>query len=345
MDRDTPPAAAPRRSRRLPVTILVGVALAAAWTAVWATGRARILAEIDGRLAALAETGVVVACDDRAIGGYPFRMELACRSPGVALRDRGVSASASALRVVAQVWDPRLILIELDGPGTATEPGGETAARWRTLRASLRWTTGGIERLSIAADGLDLTAKPAGRPPVHLVADHAEVHGRPSGDAARDLDLAARFAAATLTVADHRIGPPKADLALSATLREALPPGRGPIALTFAERGGVVEPVRLSLAVGGIALEGSGRLVLDRAGVLDGMITLVARGLESLATGGARDLGPELTAVLSGFALLGKASNDPALPGRRLELIVDHGLVRIARLTLGRIPPLFAAGG
>lgn len=337
--------ATPRRFRRLPMMIGLGVALAAAgWTAVWATARSRLLAEVETRLAALAERGVVVACPERAVGGYPFRMELSCRDPGVAIRDRGLTASAAGLRVVVQIWDPNLILLELDGPGVVKDAGGETTASWRTLRASLRWAIGGVQRLSVASEGLDLTARPLGRPPVRVAAAHAEVHGRPSGASGHDLDLALSLAAASLTIADKRLGPPKADLSLSTTLVDFLPPGPGPALKAFAERGGRLEPVGLGFAVGGISVEGSGRLTLDRAGALDGMITLVARGLEGLASGGAKEVGPELTTVLSGFVLLGKGSNDPARPGRRLEMIVDRGLVRIGRLTLGQLPPAFAAG-
>ena len=336
-------APAPRRRFRLPWAIGIGLTIAvAAWTAIWSTARSRILDEVDHRLGVLAERGIRIACADRSIGGYPFRMELACNAPGVTLAETGVSGSAGGLRVVAQVWDPRLILVEFDGPGVFGEPNRETSAKWRTLRASLRWSATGVDRVSIAAEGLDLTTRPTGGAAVHLTASHAEVHGRPSGEG-RDLDLAASLAAASLTLADKRVGPPAAAVSVSARLVEFLPPGPGPALPAFAARGGRIDPVKLGFSVGGIAVEGSGATRLDEAGRLDGMITLVARGLESLASGGAKDLGPELTAVLSGFVLLGKASHDPALPGRRLEMIVDHGLVRIGRLTLGQMAPLFGA--
>mgnify|MGYP001766755025 CR=1 FL=1 len=343
MDRDE--VAAPRRRIRLPLLLAFATAIAiAAWTAVWTTARGRILTEIDTHLATLAAGGVVVACAERDIGGYPFRMELSCRSPGVEIRSHGVVASASALRVVAQVWDPRLVVVEIDGPGLATDPSGEISATWRTLRASLRWAGDGVKRLSLAADGLDLTARPLGKPTMRLVAAHLEAHGRPNGASGADLDLAANLAAASLGIADKRVGPPSADLAVAATLTNFLPPGPGPALPAFAARGGRIEAIDLSLAVGGIVVAGDGSLVLDGTGVLDGTVTLVARGLETLATGGAKDLGPELTTVLSGFVLLGKAPKDPARPGRRLEMIVDHGQVRIGRVTLGRLPPLFPGG-
>ena len=344
MERDTTGDTPRVRRRRLPLIVgLIVAVVAAGWTAVWATARSRLVAEIDGRIAGLAAKGVAIACADRAVGGYPFRMELSCRSPGVEIAGRGLAASAAGLRVVAQIWDPKLILVELDGPGTVVTAGGETGASWRTLRASLRWSGRGAERVSIAAEGLDLTAKPIGRPPLRFTASHAEAHGRPSGEAGSDLDLALSAAAAALRLDGERLGPATSDVAAAATLHDFLPPGPGPALPAFAGRGGRIETTRLELAVGGVALRGRGTLTLDRAGALDGMITLVASGLETLAGGGIKDVGPELTAVLSGFMLLGKGSTDPAMPGRRLEMVIDRGLVRIGRLTLGQMPPLFPA--
>lgn len=346
MSRPTEPGASPRRIRRLPLWLTIAVVIAAAaWTAIWSTARARILDEVDRQLVLLQGRGVAIACADRRIGGFPFRMELACNQPGLTIAGRGVSASAAGLRVVAQVWDPRLLIVEIDGPGLGADGrGGLFAGSWRTLQVSLRWDGSGPQRVSLAADGLDLTVTPTGQPAVHVIAEHAELHGRPSGAEGHDFDLAASFVAAALDLAGKRVGPPKADFALSTTLVSFLPPGPGDAAVMFAARGGRAEPTRLTLAVGGVTVEGNGKLVLGADGVLDGMITLAARGLEHLATGGAKGLGPELTTALSGFVLLGKPSNDPALPGRRLEMIVDHGSVRIARLMLGRIPPLFGAG-
>lgn len=344
MDRAPEMPAAPRRMRRLPLWILLLVAvLAAGWTVVWTTARGRILEEIDRQLLRLADRGVAIVCADRVIGGFPFRMELSCTAPGVTLARDGVTASAAGLRVVAQVWDPRLVLVEIDGPGLSGDGrGGTIAATWRSLRMSLRLDGDGPQRLSIAAEGPDLTARPAGRPPIHYAASHLEAHGR-RAENGHDLDLALSTAAASLTIADKRVGPASADLSATATLNGLLPPDPAAPVAAFAERGGRIEPVELTFAVGGVTVAGQGRLTLDPAGELDGMVTLVARGLESLATGGARDLGPELTTVLGGFALLGKPSNDPARPGRRLEMIVDHGSVRIGRVTLGRIPPIAAA--
>ncbi len=344
MDRDE--AAQPRRRFRLPLVIGLGSAIAiAGWSVVWATARGHILTEIDAHLGRLAADGVVVACPDRTIGGYPFRMELSCRSPEVEVRDRGVSIATAGLRVVAQVWDPRLVLLEVDGPAAISDTNGGATVVWRDLRASLRWGASGIGRVSIAAEGLDATLRPTDRPAVRVVAARAEGHGRPSGAGERDLDVAASFVAATSTIADKRLGPTNADLSLSATLVDFLPGGPGPALPAFAARGGRIAPAKLSLAAGGVVVDGEGALVLDGSGVLDGTITLVARGLESLAKGGAKELGPELTTVLTGFVLLGKAPKDPAKPGRRLEMIVDHGSVRIGRVTLGRLAPLFAPGG
>ncbi len=334
----------PRRRRNLPMALALGAAVvAAAWIAVWATARSRLLAEIDRGLAEAARSGVVVACPDRAVGGFPFRMELSCASPGVEVRDRGLVASAQALRVVAQVWDPHLVIVELDGPATVKSGGDDVAARWRTLRASLRWNGDGVERLSIAGDGVEVVDRPAGRPPLRLAAEHVEAHGRPHGAGGHDLDLAASLAAASLSIGGSPVGPPRADVGAAATLVAALPPGPGAPISAFAARGGRIEPLRLSLSIGGLVLAGKGTLTLAPDGALDGTVGLAAQGLESLANGGAGKLGPELTTVVTAFVLAGKASADPDLPGRRLDMTIEHGRVRIGRVSLGELLPIAGA--
>lgn len=331
-----------RRGRifRRPWVVLLGVAvLCAAWSAVWATMRSRLITEVDHQLARLERDGVRIVCPDRAVGGFPFRLEISCRDPGLEIAGRGVGGSVAALRIVAQIWDPRLVLAEADGPLVAEEAGRTRVdATWRGLRASLRWSTAGIERLSLSAEGLDLTRRETGAGVARLQAEHLEAHGRGSG--AHDVDVAVSVASGVATVEGKRIGPPRSDLSLAATLREVFPFGPGDPARAFAARGGRIEPIRADFAVGGVRVAGKGALTLGSDGLLDGMIGFAATGLEAVVTQAAA-LGPETAGVLGGFVLLGKASNDPDLPGRRLDLVVDHGRPRFGRILMPPMAPLF----
>jgi hypothetical protein len=334
--------AAPRR-RRWPLVIgLLGAVSAAVWTAAWFSARPFVFDAVDRGIADLDRRGVVVACGDRRIEGFPFRMVFACRSPGVASTRDGRRISAEALRVGVAIVDPFRPVAEFDGPITAEDGrGGRLVATVRSARLTLGWSTNGVQRISLSLDGPDATTSGADRPTVRLVASRIELDGR-RGEG-RDLDLAASSTATTLTVAGRRVGPVRSDLAVSATLREASPgpDDVDPIA-GFVARGGRIDPLRLSLAVAGLSLDGVGALRLDADGRLSGRLPVIAHGLSGTPTATA-DLGPELTTVLGGFALLGRpVVDDDGRPGRRLDLTVEAGDVRIGRVGLGRIPPLVA---
>lgn len=339
------PAEGASRRHRLPIGILLLVAvLAAGWTAAWAWARSRAVEVMDAQLARLATEGVTIVCPDRTVGGWPFRLEVACRDPGVEIPARGLGGSVAALRVVAQIWDPHLVLVEADGPLVAEETGrGRMDAKWRRLSASLRWHTGGIDRASLSVEGIDATARTSGGDG-RLKAEHLEAHGRTSGAGDRDLDLAVSAAAAALEVGGRTIGPPRSDVDLATTLREMLPFGPGDELAAFAARGGRISPIRVGFAVGGVRVAGKGDLTLGGDGLLDGMISFAAQGLEAVVTAPAA-LGAETASLLGGFVLLGKASQDPDLPGRRLDLVIDHGHPRFGRIQLPPLAPLFRTRG
>ncbi|NLH79998.1 MAG: DUF2125 domain-containing protein [Phyllobacteriaceae bacterium] len=336
------PTGATGRGRRRAIRALVVVALvAAAWTAAWTWARARLIAEIDLRLPMLAERGLRVVCPERTVGGLPFRLEVACRDPGVEAVATGAGGSVAALRTAVSVWSPTTVMVEADGPLVAEAAGrGRVDATWRRLVATLRWTPARPESVAVSIDGVDVTAHPAAGRTTRLRTEHLEASGRIPVDRPNDLDVAASTAAALLEIDGRRLGPPHADLSLTATLRDALPPGPAEPARAFAARGGRIEPIRTSFAVGGVRVDGKGAFTLGADGLLDGTVDFAAQGLEAVVRDAAA-LGPETASLLGAFVLLGKPSRDPDLPGRRLELIVDHGRPRFGRLVLPPMEPLF----
>ncbi len=329
-------------SGRLPRVLLVLVALlAVGWGVAWTMARSRVEAEIDHRLAVMRERGIAVVCPERSIGGFPFRFEVACRAPRLEIAARGVTLGAAGLRVVAQAWDPFLVITEIDGPLAFSAPGQAVDAGWSRFRASLRWATDGLKRFSLEGSELTLGHTATGRT-LRLTAPRLELHLRAGGASGHDLDVAIDAVGAALFVGEQRLGPPAADLAATVTFRDALPPAPIEPLRAFAGRGGRIDPIRFTFSTAGMTFVGKGGLRLRDDGLLDGAIAVAARGLEALAGEGGRALGRDGAATAGAFLLLGKASDDPDLPGRRLDLVVENGRPRFGRVVLPQMAPLFA---
>lgn len=320
------------------ILAVVGIAAGAGWTYL----RSRVVEEMDRALARLAGRGVVVVCNDRSVTGFPFRIEVGCATPSV-VTPNGVRAEAKALRAVGLIYAPRLVIVELDGPLKATGPAGESVeATWTLLQTSIRIGSGGPERVSVAADGLDATATPAHAAPVHLVARHGEVHVRHAETAKGpfDPDVAASFAAATLTVGGKAVGPEKLDLSLDASVLGMPAPGTPAAAFAWAEAGGTLDLRSLRVATArDLAIEAKGSLAPRTDGLVDGRFAVTASGLETLASGGKLDA--ELAAVAAGFLLMGKPVETAGRKGRSLDLVIEAGKARLGRTPLGRLPPLW----
>ena len=71
-----------------------------------------------------AEAGRIYGCAATNFGGYPFRIEVACAEPSVDDRATALSIRARNLAAVAQVWDPTLVIGEIEGPMTVSPLGG-----------------------------------------------------------------------------------------------------------------------------------------------------------------------------------------------------------------------------
>lgn len=343
MSQSSPDVPRSRRKRRLLPSLVVGVVVVASaiWAGGWFFARSKVAEELDRVIDRLAASGVKVACPDRSIGGFPFRFEIGCDGPEVEIVRQGTSLTVSRAKIVVQAWDPHLVLAQFEGPVEIATPAGVFEGTAHALGVSLRWSLRGVDRLSLAAEGLDGRWTATDGPVTRLVAERLELHGRDDGERRTDLDLALVARKAVLFKGDKREGPEASDLDLSIRLNEFLPLVPPEPARVFAGRGGRIEPIRLTYASAGLVFNGKGALRLLPDGQLDGTIGVAAQGLERLALGASKSLGVEATALASGFVLLGKPSADPDLPGRRLELVVDHGRPHMGRVVFPPLRPLF----
>jgi hypothetical protein len=340
MDEAAPTAARGNTGRKLAILVIVIVLVTVGWTSGWFWLTGEVGRRLDDQLAALEARGLHASCPNRTIGGWPFRVDIDCSNVTLKQINQLTMVSLRHVRVTALIYNPTLVIAELDGPLAATGPNGETInATWSRLRSSIGFSLSPSirpQRLAVEAEDLAAGVARPGAQEVKLTAAHAEVHGRQDPDAkpaSNDLDLALDLTAATLSVGGHIVGPEATDYAVNAVAR-ALPmaPIAGePFVKTWANEGGRLDLRAVRLSLGGFAIDGQGYLTAGSDGLANGKIRLVASGINTLMSPAA--------ATLKGRAeLLGLAT---AFMFGSLDLTIDQGKAKIGQANLGQIPPLF----
>ncbi|MCZ7659973.1 MAG: DUF2125 domain-containing protein [Xanthobacteraceae bacterium] len=368
-DAECPFAPAPGRGRswKIVLPLLLVIVLGVAWTVFWyyAAGTAeRLIADWRARQA---QAGRVVTCGEQTIGGFPFRIEVRCADARVELT--GGSAPPVALRlrdmaVLAQVYDPRLLIAEFTGPLEVGEPGrpAHMVATWATARSSVRGRPAAPERLSLAIDGLKVDwvqdAQPVAR------ADHVELHARQAPAVAGDepaFDIVLRLAAALAPQAGP-LGARPTDADVTAVLYGLKTLAPKPMAVRLREwqaAGGRLEVKSARVRQGESVSAAAGTLALTARGGLDGALQLTAAGLEHLlpALGLDRLAGPmallgnlgrrppgagEAREANAGLlSLLGPRGEIDGRPAFTVPLRFSDGAVTLGPVPVGRVPPLF----
>src|SRR5690606_37227088 len=84
--------------------------------ALWVYLAERLGFEVDRNIASLGNKGITISCDGRDIRGFPFRMGVFCDDVALTIPDENIAASAKELRSAAQIYAPRMLVMELDGP-------------------------------------------------------------------------------------------------------------------------------------------------------------------------------------------------------------------------------------
>src|SRR5437764_4264114 len=153
-----------RRSRwRLFIAPALLVVAAAAWTAFWFFAASQVDVSADAWRAQEAKSGRVYDCARRSVAGFPFRLEVRCERASVSLRLQTAGQSAAQgpitaklgeILVVAQVYDPKLLIAEFTAPATLSERGGSPSmsVNWSKARSSVVGLPGIPQRASITFD-------------------------------------------------------------------------------------------------------------------------------------------------------------------------------------------------
>jgi hypothetical protein len=330
-----------------PFVLLLLVAIA--WSAAWFMVRNRIDHNLDVMLANEARAGRQWDCQDRTVGGYPFRIVVTCAS--LTLTRGQMSASLGRVQSIAQVYQPRHVITEVDGPLRATDGRVTINGTWRLLETSVRGSASGVERVSLSAEELNLKITGATPAELTLASQGLEAHLRPNPTRAQAegaYDAALSVRQARLPGIDALIGGAEAtDLQVDVTATQ-VQGFRGRPVLAEVERwrtaSGRLEVLRLAIAKGERRVEAKGDFGLDELHRPVGQLQAAAAGLDSLIsnlTGG--QAGGSLLSALLGQGPRSQAQGGQTALSPLPALRLDNGRVLFGPFTVPnlRLPALY----
>ncbi len=281
------PVLAPRRRWPLFVPLVVVLGLGAIWSAFWYHTASTVEGRIAEWRAREAQAGRFHACARQSVGGYPFRIEVRCVNATAELRQAQppLLIRAKDLLFVAQIYEPSLLIGELTGPVTISEPTQVLlTGNWSLGQMSVRGLPSSLDRLSMVFDGLKV-AQP--RNGAVMNADRFELHtriseGTPSSQPVLEIVGRAKGAVipATGAISNH-----PGDIEITGILRglSSLSPKPIPVLLReLQSAAGRLDIVKARIQQRDIVAITTGTLSLSRNGRLEGQLRVTATGVEQL---------------------------------------------------------------
>lgn len=372
MDRypNSQPAHRRRRSIGWLIPVLVFVIIAAGWSAFWFYAADRARDTIAGWIDREARGGRVYTCGSQSLGGFPFRIEFRCNQAVAEFEKTRPPVTLAAANILAavQVYQPTLVLAEIDGPLTIADPGQPPTmtANWSLAQVSLRGTPRNPQRVSLVADKFTLAGAGTDSPERVLTADKAQVHGRLASGTVRDnpvIDVAASLKGATAQSWHPLAAKPfdfDGDTRLVG-LRNFQPKSWAERFREIQQANGRIEVRNARLKQDDLLAVATGNLTLTKQGYLDGELMVTATGVEKILPalgrealarqGGSRSqrLGAALSlldqmapgAISSAVSLLGEQVQLEGRRATKMPLRFKDGFATLGPVKLGQTPPLF----
>lgn len=319
--------------------------MAVAWSVFWVYAARETGRQLDRLAAEQARSGVRIVCQDRSIGGYPFRIEVRCAATVVTVdsADGTYAVDAAGLAAVAQLPNPNHLIVELASPIAVALPDGTVVdGSFKALRSSVHLGGGVPERISLQVEDPSVALKDRdGTITGSLDAQLLDLFVRRSeGGAAGAYDLVSKLVSLKSPLDAATLGSDKADLELQMTGShlDLLAGGVTPEALRgFSELGGRLHMVLLRLTQGSVVAQGQGDAALDASGYPGGTFDVTVVDLGKLVEA----LGKQGVPGLYGALALGKPATLDGRPAKTYAVRLDGGRLSVGPLTVGRLSPLF----
>lgn len=311
---------------------LAGVLLLfAAWSGYWLFAFELAKSEAASRRQALARQGTSLSCMDESWGGYPFRIEFACRAPvlDTKIEEHIVTARASALLIVAQAYNPSSIVALLDGPTSIRASDGSfLEANHDRAIASFRYTEMKCGRFAIEIPALTVS----GVVKASLVSLHLRCRGNGANIAINARDL---------TVYGTIQGPVRLDAAALDVVAPGSLFAQSKPLLNASVTGARAEILSAEIARNGVFVKGKGWLGLDQERRLSGTIATETNDIDGLLGEANRYhplSEPDRTALKTLLGLIDSSATDKQA---KADFIAKDGELYWGPFKLADLPPLY----
>ncbi|MEN3286726.1 MAG: hypothetical protein V7634_1026 [Bradyrhizobium sp.] len=275
-----------------PVLVLLA---AVAWSVFWFFAASQVDVQADAWRAREAKSGRVYDCARRSVAGFPFRLEVRCDDPSVALFSQAagtalMNAKLGQILVVAQVYDPKRLVAEFKGPATITngsDPSSSFAANWRLGQASVYGLPSVPERGALVFDDPAIDRVAAGGQTPVARAGRVELHGRLVDGSPADhpvIEAALQVAGGTILGAHPLLAEPfNADIDTRLTGLKNFAPKPWPERFREIQAaGGHAEIVQSRIQQGELIAVAAGTLSLTANGNIDGELQMTVAGIEKV---------------------------------------------------------------
>ena len=291
---------APRRRPlwRLFIAPALLLVAAAAWSAFWFYAASEVDVRADAWRAQEAKSGRIYDCARRSVAGFPFRLEVRCDGASVSLKAQtaeqaatqaALTASLGEILVVAQVYDPKLLIAEFTAPATISDRGGSPSmiVNWSKARSSVVGLPAVPQRASIVFDDAAIDRVEGSIRAPLAGAKHIELHSRLVEDQAPDrrvIETVLQIAGGSVQGLHPLLAEPF-DADVRTTLGGLKDFSPKPWPQRFREiqaAGGRVEIVQSRIAQGDLIAVAAGSLGLTAGGGLDGELQMTVAGMEKV---------------------------------------------------------------
>jgi hypothetical protein len=281
---------APRRLWRLFIVPVLLLIAAAAWSAFWFLVASQVEVKADAWRAQEAKSGRVYDCAKRSVAGFPFRLEVRCGGASVSLKSQTagqapVTAKLGQILVVAQIYDPKLLIAEFTAPATLSDSGDlpSMSVNWRKARSSVAGLPDVPQRASIVFDDPEVARLNGSIQTPLARARHIELHGRLADGSAADhpvIETVLKIEGGSMQEVHPLLSAPfDADVrTLLSGLKDLSPKPWPERFRELQAAGGHVEIAQSRIAQGEVVAVAAGTLGLGANGRLDGELQMTVAG-------------------------------------------------------------------